>query len=112
MTFLQAGQYAEGMAGPFEVVLTRTAFAHLKTQRRYDRNAILDAIKGQLTQSPAEETRNRKLPRENPLADWELRVGRFRVFYEVDARRRAVRVLAIGIKEGSKLIIGGKEVAL
>jgi len=100
------------MADPFEVAVTRTAFTHLKGQRRYDRNAILDAIKGQLTQSPAEETRNRKLLRENPLADWELRVGRFRVFYEVDAGRRIVRILAVGVKAGNKLIIGGEEVAL
>jgi hypothetical protein len=35
-----------------------------------------------------EETRNRKPLRDNPLADWELRVGRFRVFYEVDAEER------------------------
>lgn len=60
----------------------------------------------------AEETRNRKLLRENPVADWELRVGRFRVFYEVDAGRRIVRILAVGVKEGSKLTIGGEEVTL
>lgn len=29
-----------------------------------------------------EEARNRKLLRENPLADWELRVGNHRVFYK------------------------------
>ena len=60
----------------------------------------------------AEETRHRKLLRENPLADWELRVGRFRVFYDVDAANRLVRVLAVGVKAGNKLLIGGEEVAL
>jgi mRNA-degrading endonuclease RelE of RelBE toxin-antitoxin system len=58
------------------------------------------------------ETRNRKLLRENPLADWELRVGRFRVFYEVDAGNRLVRVVAVGAKEGNRLRIGGEEVEL
>lgn len=100
------------MAGPFKVELTRTAFAHLEAQRRYDRNAILDAIRGQLTHTPTVETRNRKLLRESPLADWELRVGRFRVFYDVDAVSRVVRVLAVGVKEGNRLTLGGEEVAL
>ena len=53
----------------------------MEALRRYDRNTVLDKIKAQLVHTPAEETRNRKLLRENPLADWELRVGRFRVFY-------------------------------
>ena len=100
------------MADPFEVEVTRTAYGHLEARRRYDRNAILDAIKQQLTHTPATETPNRKLLRENPLADWELRVGRFRVFYDVDAISRLVRILAVGIKEGNKLMIGGEEVTL
>ena len=84
----------------------------MEAQRRYDRNAILDAIKADLSYTPDQATRNRKLLRENPLADWELRVGRFRVFYEVDAGKRLVRVLAVGVKEGNRLIIAAKEVAL
>lgn len=96
----------------FSVVLTRTACSHMEALRRYDRNAILNTIKAQLLHTPAEETRNRKLLRENPLADWELRVGRFRVFYEIDSGNRLVRVLAVGFKDGDKLFIGGEEVQL
>ena len=84
----------------------------MRAERPYDRNAILDAIREQLTHTPAQDTRNRKLLRDTPLADWELRVGRFRVFYDVDAASRRVRVLAVGVKEGSKLLVGGEEVAL
>lgn len=100
------------MASGYELELTHTAFGHLERQRRYDRNRILDAIKAHLTHGPNDETRNRKLLRENPLADWELRVGRFRVFYEVDPSRRIVRVVAVGVKRGNRLIIGGEEVTL
>ena len=45
-------------------------------------------------------------------ADWELRLGpdnRFRVFYQVDAEAREVRVLAVGVKERNQLFFGGEE---
>ncbi len=48
-------------------------------------------------------------------ATWELRFGanhRFRVFYEVDSVEQIVEVLAIGVKEGNRLFIGGKEVQI
>jgi mRNA-degrading endonuclease RelE of RelBE toxin-antitoxin system len=100
------------MAVSYEILFTRTAYSHLEALRRYDRNTILDAIREQLPHRPEEETRNRKQLRENPLADWELRVGPHRVFYEVDTDNRKVRIIAIGLKDGGKLIIGGQEVAL
>jgi len=45
-------------------------------------------------------------------ADWELRLGpenRFRVFYQVNAERREVRGLAVGVKYRNRLFIGGEE---
>ena len=59
-----------------------------------------------------EETRNRKLLRDNPVADWELRVGEFRVFYEVDVDEHRVRIVAVGHKEHNRLFIGGEEIEL
>jgi len=47
--------------------------------------------------------------RENPLARWELRVGEFRVFYNVVEEGDKVKVLAVGVKEGNKLLIEGEE---
>lgn len=37
---------------------------------------ILDAVDEQLTHEPTVETRNRKPMRPNPIAPWELRVGK------------------------------------
>ena len=60
---------------------------------------------------------NRK-PLEEPAsfgATWELRFGpknSFRVFYDVNHEEKAVSVLAIGVKEGSRLFIGGQEFEL
>lgn len=102
--------YLPIMADKFEVELTKTAYRHLGAFRRYDRNRVLDAIKDELVYGPAEETCNKKILRANPIADWELRVHPFRVFYEVHETNRKVRVVAVGVKERSKLLIAGEEV--
>ena len=71
-------------------------------------------IKEQLTYRPTVETRNRK-PLDQPApfeASWELRCGpdnRFRIFYDVDAAAHEVQVLAIGVKDRNRLVIGGEE---
>jgi len=100
------------MADAYTVVLTRPAYRHLEALRRYDRNRVLDAIRSNLTARPTEESRNQKLLRDNPLADWELRVQPFRVFYDVDPAARTVRIVAVGVKERDRLIIGGQEIEI
>ena len=48
-------------------------------------------------------------------AAWELRCGpdnRFRVFYRIDPDSFEVSILAIGVKKGSQLFIGGEEYVL
>jgi mRNA-degrading endonuclease RelE of RelBE toxin-antitoxin system len=78
-----------------------------------DRRSMLDQIKQQLQYEPFTERKNRKRLRPNPFAPWELRIGRFRVFYELDAvDSDLVNVLAVGIKKGNRLFIAGKEVRL
>jgi len=100
------------MGGPYEIEFTKGAYQHLERLRRFDRNIILDSIKGELAQKPQEETRNKKLLRQNPLADWELRIRQYRIFYDIDENQGVVRILAIGLKERDKVIIGGEEVRL
>jgi plasmid stabilization system protein ParE len=75
------------------------------------RRAIVAAIQEQLSYEPMIGTRNRKRLRPNPLAPWELRIGKARVFYDVEESAR-VTILAIGTKEGNKLYIEGKEIQL
>ncbi len=75
---------------------------------------LRQTIREQLTHTPTEQTRNRK-PLDQPApfgASWELRCGpdnRFRVFYEVDSAALQVQVLAIGVKDRNRLLIGGEE---
>ena len=74
-------------------------------------------IHEQLTFTPTEETRNRK-PLDQPApfgASWELRCGpdnRFRVFYNVDSAAQEVQVLAVGVKDRNRLLIGGEDYEL
>jgi len=75
---------------------------------------IRRTIEEQLRMAPGTPTRNRKrLETPAPFdATWELRFGsdnRFRVLYEIDEVTRTVNILAIGIKDRNRLLIGGKE---
>ncbi len=38
--------------------------------------------------------------------------NRFRVFYEIDHEAHAVYILAVGVKQRNRLLIGGEEIAL
>lgn len=58
------------------------------------------------------ETRNRKRLRPNDLAEWELRIGAFPVFYDIVADDEIVKVVAIGWKRGNDLFIHGEEYEL
>jgi mRNA-degrading endonuclease RelE of RelBE toxin-antitoxin system len=85
----------------------------LKALSARERVIVIEAIEEQLLYEPLTETRNRKLLRPNPIAPWELRIGFLRVFYEVASEQPdIVHILAVGRKEGNKLIIAGQEVEL
>lgn len=101
----------------FEIIFDVGVVEHFAAIERKDHALILDSIEQQLTYEPAAPTRNRKLLRiPNPVsATWELRCGRnnhYRVFYDVDVEAGYVVILAIGKKDGSRLVIGGEEFIL
>ena len=98
----------------YELLFAPEVMEHLHAIEPKYHNLIQTAIDEQLAFTPEKETRNRKLL-EQPApfgATWELRFGptnRFRVFYEVDNQKQSVQVLAIGIKERNRLLIGREE---
>ncbi|HEX8199417.1 MAG TPA: type II toxin-antitoxin system RelE/ParE family toxin [Isosphaeraceae bacterium] len=96
----------------FEIEFSEDAERHIRAMIARDRAIVLDAIEQQLTHEPDVATRHRKHLRPNPLADWELRVGDYRVFYSLEMDRGAVLVLAIGTKIHNTLTIEGKEYPL
>jgi mRNA-degrading endonuclease RelE of RelBE toxin-antitoxin system len=78
----------------------------------HEQKRIVDDVKRQLTHEPTAATRNRKELRDNPVARWELRIGKYRVFYEVESATVTVLVAAVGSKVHNVLCIRGKEVKL
>ena len=96
----------------YDIEYTLEAMEDLKRFRKYEQQLIVDQIDEQLSYEPARETRNRKRLRPNKVAEFELRIMRFRVFYDVDENKNLVKIEAVGHKEGSRLFIRGKEYQL
>ena len=92
--------------------MTEDANEDLSHYRVFERKLITDEIVIQLVDQPDVETLNRKHLRDNPIARWELKVGKFRVFYEIDADGQIVTVVSVGHKEHNVLYIRGKVVHL
>jgi mRNA-degrading endonuclease RelE of RelBE toxin-antitoxin system len=96
----------------FEIEFISEAVDDLKSFRKFEQRSIFDAIIEQLSYEPVTDTRNRKKLRPNRVAEYELRIGKFRVFYDVDEEAKTVKIEAVGYKEGNRLFIRGKEYVL
>lgn len=96
----------------FQIRFTSEAVEDLRGLNKYAQRRIVEAIERQLMDQPNRQTRNRKQLRPNQLAEWELRVGGFRVFYDVDSTNATVKIEAVGQKRGSALLIRGEEYTL
>jgi mRNA-degrading endonuclease RelE of RelBE toxin-antitoxin system len=96
----------------FSITFSPDARDHLRLLRKRDQRIIIDAIAAQLTHQPDQPTGHRKPLDENSLAPWELRIGDFRVFYDVIHDDQMVVIVAVGQKSHSKFRIGGEEIEL
>lgn len=106
-----------GPRQPFRLVYDSKVAQHVSHIERKYHSLLRRTIEQQLGYEPEVETRNRKpLGRPTELgATWEIRLGphnRFRVFYQVDQASRQVYVLAVGVKQGNRLLVGGEEFEL
>lgn len=101
----------------YEILYDAEVRRHLAAIDRKYHPLIRQTIEKQLSHQPGVETRNRK-PLQRPSsigADWELRCGpnnRFRVLYRIADTGQAIYVLAVGVKDGNRLLIGGEEFEL
>jgi len=84
-----------------------TAEEDLRIVRPFETRRILDEVDAQLTREPMRRTRRRKLleglvpPWDSARPVWQLRVGDFRVFYDIDKARGEVIVRAVR-RKGTK----------
>ena len=96
----------------YRIDFTQEAQSDLAYFSAYERKRIVDEVKRQLTHEPKVKTRNRKELRDSPTARWELRIGKYRAFYEVEDGTSTVVVGAVGFKVHNVLYIRGEEVKL
>ena len=96
----------------FEVKFTSSALDDIAPFKRRERKTILDGIDKQLVYEPHVETRNRKRLRPNRTREWEVRIGKYRVFYDVRQSERIVEVTVIGEKRGNMVLVRGEEYEL
>src|SRR5437899_3841294 len=106
-----------GRRWPYTFVYARGVTKHLEAiDPKYD-SLIRDKIEEQLSFEPGVETKNRK-PLRQPApfaAEWEIRFGpdnRFRVLYDIDEEQHTVQIVAVGEKQGNRLMIAGEDVEL
>jgi hypothetical protein len=98
----------------FTLCFAPQAIEHLESIEAKYHGLLRRTMSEQLMHTPTKETRNRK-PLSQPApfaASWELRCGpnnRFRVFDDVDSAAQQVDVLAIGVKDRNRLLIGSQE---
>jgi len=86
----------------------KTVANNLKDLRAHERKRILDGIDKQLRREPTVKTKHRKpiiglIPSwEHVEPIWELAVGEYRVFYDVDEAASVVNIRAIRHKPPHK----------
>jgi mRNA interferase RelE/StbE len=91
----------------YEVFYSDEAVERLKNLRAFDRAAILDEIESVLLVNPTQESKARvKFLRQPAPTQYRLRVGEFRVFYDVlDQSVQVIQILSkadcISYLEGS-----------
>ncbi len=89
----------------YEIVVHELALDELESLRSFDQRRVLAEIREQLSDQPTVPTRRRKClidltpSFEHELPVWELRVGVFRVFYDVEEEKRRVHIRAVRRKQ-------------
>jgi mRNA-degrading endonuclease RelE of RelBE toxin-antitoxin system len=68
----------------FRIEFTSSAERDIDYFRKGEQKIIFSGIREYLSEDATIETKRKKQLRPNPLAPWELRIGDYRVFYEVE----------------------------
>lgn len=96
----------------YQIEITEDAKTDMSFFDVYERKMILTGIKEQLTYEPLKETKNRKKLFDNQVSSWELRIGKYRVFYEVNNNIITVIVVSVGVKDHNVLYVRNKELKI
>ncbi len=91
------------------ISITEEAADQLRALPARDQRVVESGILARLIHDPTTPTRAVKRLRPNPFAEYELRLGDFRILYNVDVSKTEVIILLVGRKAGNTLIVGGRE---
>jgi mRNA-degrading endonuclease RelE of RelBE toxin-antitoxin system len=91
----------------YNIEYTEVSIQDLRSFKKHEQTAILDGIERRLCHEPTVATRHRKRLRPNSTAKWELRLGDFRVLYDVETQVQIVEIKRIGEKRGNALLFRG-----
>ena len=80
----------------FDINFTDGAIEDLEVFTEVEQKQIVAAIEAQLTFDAAKETDDRKRLHPHGLAEWEIRFGPVRVFYDVEYEPTTVKIESIG----------------
>ena len=89
------------MADPYDIQYAPEAADDIRGLRAFDRAKVLSAIEQHLRHEPTRVSRGRIKRMTQPFwSQYRLRVGDFRVYYDVDEPARTVAVLRVLFKGG------------
>jgi len=94
----------------YTIEFTIEAEEDLQWFNRREQNIIFDGIKSNLRYEPTVITMNRHPCRDDDtkIADWELRIGIYRVYYTVDEAVSVVAIERIGEKPNNRVFFRGR----
>jgi len=95
----------------YRIAVTESAKEDISYFEAHEQRRIVAGIIAYLRTDAELQTRRKKPLRPNPIAPWELRLDRFRIFYSIE-HRSTVKIVAVGHKEHNDLLIRGRKVAL
>ena len=79
----------------FDIRFTEGALEDLQAFSEFEQRWIVSALDSALTDA-AQETGNRKRLNPNGLVEWVMRIGKIRVFYDIDYGNSTVKIECIG----------------
>ncbi len=98
---------------PYQIIFSEEAEIQLQLLAIRDQRIVIEAIEEQLPYQANIPARNRQPMRPNEIAAWKLRIGKLRVYYDIEEEPdQVVRILAVGVKERNQIRIGDRYLEL
>ena len=82
----------------FDIKFTERAIEDLRSFPIFEQKRIVAELETQLTADAGHETNDQKRLRPLGPAEWAIRLGDVRVYYDIDDKNRTVKIAAVGKK--------------